>query len=145
LVNSRITTNAAQLAQRMRDRPAAVRRNLLAVAQEMAPRAQELSRGVLQAKIYAKPIPRRKSGQPKWHRSRSLLNLETAEPRGQDILLRNTSDHATHRKNLGTPEGRPIRSEGVEVVDWQKSARDGIRAELLAARREAVFRGLQQP
>lgn len=130
----------------MRDRPRAVRRNLLATAREMAPRVQELSRRVLQAKIYSKPIPRRKrSGREKWHRSRQLLNLETAEARGQDIVLRNASDHAIHRKNLGTPAGRRIVSEGVEVVDWQGDTRAQVRAELLDARRAGVLRGLQNP
>jgi hypothetical protein len=144
-VDLRISTNAAQLARRMRDRPAAVRRNLLRVAREMAPRIAELSRGVMRAKIYSVPIPKGKNGRQKWIRTRALLNSEQGEPRGQDILLRNAAPHAVPRRDLGTPQGRPIRSPGVQSVNWQGESREQARAEVLQARREAVQRALQNP
>jgi hypothetical protein len=83
----------------------------------------EESRKILATKIYSKPIPRRpRSGKPKWVRKQELYQAEQCVIQGGDVILRNTSKHAKSRYDLGTPQGRPIRSEGVESVQWQHEA-----------------------
>jgi len=96
-------------------------------------------------KIYRVRIPVSSRGRPRWHRTGELRARESAQAVGVTIILRNAAAHAGPRRDLGTPRGRPIRSPGVQVVDWQAEARDRLRGELLEARRAATFRALEKP
>lgn len=143
MLRTRLRTNAYQLARRMQNRPARVQTELERVARTWAREAGVRARRVMRAQIYAKPIPRSRTGREKWRRTRRLLNAEKWRPEGLSIIGENMTPYAAARHALGTPEGRSIVSEGVESVQWQDEVKDDLQEPLLAARRKAVVRGLR--
>jgi hypothetical protein len=117
-----VTTNLATVAARHRARSRALRPRLEAAAQEVGRLLLTASRQVLRTRIYSVPIPRARTGRPKWTRYRQLYDREAAPVAGTTITLTNAAPHAGPRYRLGTPAGRPIRSPGIQAVQWHAEA-----------------------
>lgn len=119
----RTITNGREIAERMRKRAEGFGPAKRRAQDRIRSVILEESRRVLANEIYAIPIPRRpRSSKPKWTRAQDLYKKEQVRIRGGNVELVNTSRHAKARRDLGTPAGRPIRSPGVRVVDWQREA-----------------------
>jgi hypothetical protein len=117
------STNGAEIARRLERRAQAFGSQLRGAQDRIRSEVGEESRRLLATRIYAKPIPRAgKSGRPQWTRSGALYRAERAEIRQGNVVLSNTAPHAKSRRDLGTPGGRPIRTPGVESVQWQEEA-----------------------
>ena len=143
MLRMRLRSNAAYLARRFEERKEDLVPALEQAAQDMAKTLERESRKVLQAEVYAVPIPRGKNGKPKWKRSRKLKAAETARPDGMRVLFENSMVYARARNALGTPKGRKIRSPGIKSVQWQKLVLLRRRAWILDQRRKAVLRALR--
>jgi hypothetical protein len=139
-----ITTNTADLIGRWRARGAAIDREQRRITPEIALVLKRESQRVLRVKIYAVPIPQTRGGKPAWRRTGDLIGREDAKADGVDVVMTNDSAHAEARLLLGTPYGRPIRSPGVQQVDWQAEAIKNRRAWILKVRRDAQVRALRR-
>lgn len=142
-----IASNAPDLSRRMLARAVRIPGALAGAARELAGRLEAESKRRLQAGVYSVPVPRRKTtrgtGAPAWTRTRDLIDSERAFARGADVVMQNDSDHAIHRARLGTPGGRPIKSPGVRVVQWQRDAARAMQGEALAIRHRGLLRALR--
>jgi hypothetical protein len=141
-----VRSNAEALIRRMERRPRAVRLQLEGVARSFAPRFLAENKKLLTTHVYNVKIPKRpKSKKPQWRREGGLRRAERARADGVAIVMSNGMVYAASRFRLGTPDGRPIRSEGVQSIQWHHEAFAALRDDLLQARRQAVLRGLISP
>jgi hypothetical protein len=119
----KVATNGEEIARRLKKRADAFGPAHRRTQDRIRSVVLEESRTILATRIYAIPIPRsKKTGKAKWKRTQDLYQKETVRIRGGNLELVNTSDHAAAREALGTPQGRPIRSPGVQSVQWQSEA-----------------------
>lgn len=94
------TTNAHQLAQRMRRRAAAVMAEHAREARTIAQGVSRESRAQLQKLVYDVSIPIGPGGQPLWIRSGDLRRREKARVvNGVDVILTNSAPYAAWRHN----------------------------------------------
>lgn len=140
-----LTTNVSDLVKEWEARGPAVRREIIADNHQSARILQSTSTQILKTKIYSVQIPTSRTGKPKWKRTEDLLKSELWIVKGTDIVGMNNSDHAEFRVLLGTEEGRPIKSPGIQRTDWQVEAVAFRRTLILRNRAEAIRRGLRKP
>lgn len=143
-----VTSNARQIADRYRRRGQAVRTRLAQNAQAEGQLLVAEGERIMQAEIYAVPVPVSSTGRPKWERTRELLGSERFRVEGEDratVILYNQSRHSGPRSRLGTSKGRPIRSPGIRSVQWQEKAVQRNRARLLRMKQAALRRALEAP
>jgi hypothetical protein len=137
-------SNAGQIAARMRARQAASQRELRTAARRIAIQMRKATTRVMRSRIYSVPIPRTRTGLPKWVRTGELLGKEAARADGVRVILSNPTGHAIPRYTLGTPAGRNIVSHGVQSVQWHREAIMQERGYILKERREALLRALRR-
>lgn len=139
-----ISHNAGEIVKKMLGRKTAVIRELSAAARQLAPELNVESKRILSRRIYSIPVPRGpRSGKPGWKRTAGLLNNERAKADGVNVVLTNGQVYAGPRYRLGTPEGRQIRSSGVQSVQWHHEAIQAKKTVILERRRRAVLRALE--
>lgn len=168
-----ISSNAAQIAQRMIRRKAAVLRNLSAAAVTIGNELTGHAKQILQAEVYSVPIPlkaasdrklspnaavRKKTTKGKhgrWQRTGHLKRSESSRPEGPVVVLRNNAKYSAARAALGgpNPPNAAGRKAGVQtgksptraVGNWQLRAVRRKRKRILELRRQAVLKALLRP
>lgn len=117
-MKSELASNAAGVARELEKRAA----RLVPLTRRAASEATAIlltgSREALQSLIYAKPIPRRRSGKPKWTRSGRLLRGETKTIGADGGSVVGTIDNATpyaiYRHQLQGRNAAPWREVAVQ-------------------------------
>jgi len=153
-----LSHNAGQIIARMNARKSAVVRELSQAAREIGAEVSGESKKILQADVYNVPIPFRagataaqrkrlagkttKGSAGAWSRTGNLKRQENFTIEGPTVILRNNAKYAVARFNLGTAQGRKIRSPGVQSVQWQTEAIAKKRTRILEIRRKALLRAL---
>lgn len=137
-----ISTNAGEIAERWRSRARGVEPAQRRAAAIIAPVMEREAQKILRLKVYSVPIPTGKDGKKKWRRSGNLIAREIWKANGIEVVGRNDSDHAAYRQSLGRG-GRPIRSPGVQAVDWQGEAVQARRSWMLQIRAQEHRKALR--
>lgn len=126
-----VVSNSDRIASRMRERARLCRSEFPATARVVRDLLVAECRRVLVEKIYLVPIPLNpRTGKQQWLRTGQLLAQERGEVDGTFIVLTNGQSYALARYLLGTPQGRQIRSPGVQSVQWRDEAVRNKRAEV---------------
>lgn len=140
-----ITSNAAAILARMRQRQQRMEKALGAAARELAPVMARETKGLLQSEIYSVPIPRRRGrrGKGRWRRSGNLKRRERAYADGVTVVLENQANYAAARSALGSkgPENRAGRKNRppTRSIQWQAEAVRKRRGYILQVRRKHVL------
>lgn len=153
-----LSHNTGAILRKMRQRQTAVVRELTQAAREIGAEVSGESKKVLQEEVYDVPIPFKASAtgtQRKklagkttkgkagaWSRTGNLKRQENFTVEGPTVVLRNNAKYAVARFNLGTASGRPIKSPGVQSVQWQVEAVANKRTRIIEIRRRALLRAL---
>src|SRR5688572_11331885 len=106
-----IYSNVRAIAQRHGYRARQVQMQIDAATVEVRDLAQKISVKHMNRLIYSQAIPRKKSGKPKWKRTRRLRNAEKAviervAAGGPRVVLKNTMRYAEPRHEMGKPGRR---------------------------------------
>ena len=157
--------NAKHILRKMVQRKKRVVSELNAAARELRPILNAECKKVLTEKIYNVEIPFRATVSDKtrkkfagtstqraggkdlrqWKRAGNgggILGAEKARVEGTTIILLNSKEYARFRYTLGTPQGRKIKSKGVQSVQWHHEAIKRKWAVIRAVRRKHVLQAL---
>jgi hypothetical protein len=159
---TRLSSNAAVIARRMRQRATDAERELNGAARVLGPELAAEAKKLLQSEIYNVPIPLKKTADRslsknaairkrttkgaagQWQRTGNLKRSEGWRVEGATLYLTNNAEYAAARYTLGTSKSsRKIRTPTVRSVQWQEQAITAKRARILEVRRQAVLRALR--
>lgn len=114
--------------------------------QQLAKRAQALSRAAMEKLIYSLPEAVAASGRQLWTRTRNLINAEKGEVRGSgEVALTNEMVYA-HRRHEANRPGFEFHVDPARTAHWRDEIQPELRQEQLeisaAAIRDLLSRGL---